>query len=85
MHVDFPETNALLLKLVIESITTWKKCLNKAFPTQKPHRNNVDPIEKSTDEPVLKLLLNIAHAGLEFLWTLPRAASRHCAVHTAPA
>ena len=75
MHEDFPETNALLLKLVIETrmdaIFTWKKYLNEAFTTQKSHINHLSPIEKSTDEPVLKLLLNIAHAGLEIPSTSP--------------
>jgi hypothetical protein len=82
MHVDFPETIALLLQLVIETmisaIITWKKCLNEAFTTQKSYRNHVDPIEKSTDEPVLKFLLNIAHAGLEFLLTSPNHRKLIC-------
>jgi len=45
--------------------------LNKALTTQKPHRNHVEPIEQVTDQPVLKLLHNIAHAGLEISSTSP--------------
>ena len=60
MHVEFPETNALLLQDVVETmidaIITRKKWLDKAITTQKPHRNHVEPIQQSTDQPVLKLL-----------------------------
>ena len=48
MHVRFPETNALLLQHVVETKInakiTRKKWLNKAFRTQKPHRNHLEPI-----------------------------------------
>ena len=71
--MEFPESNALLLlvlqhvvKTMIDTINTRKKWLNKASMTQKPHRKHVEPIEKSNDQPVLKLLHNVAHAGLEF-------------------
>ena len=66
MHVKVLQTSALLLQLVVETmidaIVTQKKWLNEAFTTQKLHRNHIDPIEQSTDEPVLGLLLNVAHA-----------------------
>ena len=69
MHEWFLETNALLLQHVVETKIdakfTQKKWLNKAFTTQKPHRNHLEPIEQSTDQPVLKLLHNVAHPGLE--------------------
>ena len=67
MHVWFLETNVLLLQHVVETKINAKikKWLNKAFMTQKPHRNHLEPIEQSTDQPVLKLLHNVAHAGLE--------------------
>ena len=75
MHVWFLETNALLLQHVVETKInakiTRKKWLNKAFTTQKLHRNHLEPIEHSTDQPVLKLLHNIAHAGLEIPSTSP--------------
>ena len=62
MHVWFLETNAVLLQHVVETKIdakfTRKKWLDKALTTQKPHRNHVEPIEKSTDQPVLKLLHN---------------------------
>ncbi len=38
---------------------------NEALTTQKLHRNHNDTIEESTDEPVLELLLKVAHADLE--------------------
>ena len=38
---------------------------------KKPHRNHLEPIEQSTDQPVLKLLHNVAHAGLEIPSTSP--------------
>ena len=69
MHVKFLQTSALLLQLVVETtidaIITQKKCLNEALTTQKLHRNHIHPIKQSTDEPVLELLLNVAHADLE--------------------
>ena len=65
----FFQISALLLQLVVETminaITTQKKWLNEALITQKFHRNHIDPIEQLTDEPVLELLLNVAHADLE--------------------
>ena len=73
--MEFLETNALLLHHIVETmidaIFTRKKWLNKASTTQKPHRNHVEPIEQSVDQPVLKLLNNIAHAGLEIPSTSP--------------
>ena len=79
MHVEFLESNALLLqhvvKTMIDAIITQKKWLNNAFTTQKPHRNHVEPIEQSTDQPVLKLLHNVAHAGLEIPSTSPNHQS----------
>ena len=61
--MDFPESNALLLQHVVETmidgIIARMKWLNKAFTTQKPHRNHLEPIEHSTDQPVLKLLHNV--------------------------
>ena len=75
MHVEFPKTNTLLLQHIVETmidaIITRKKWFNKGLRTQKPHRNHVEPIEQSTDQPVLKLLHNIAHAGLEIPSTSP--------------
>ena len=69
MHVKLLQTSALLLQLVVETmidaIITQKKCLNEALTTQKLHRNHIHPIKKSTDKPVLELLLNVAHADLE--------------------
>ena len=69
MHVMFLQTSALLLQLVVETmvhaIITQKKWLNEALTTQKLHRNHIETIEQSKDEPVLELLLNIAHADLE--------------------
>ncbi len=69
MHVKFLQISALLLQLVVETmidaIITQKKRLNEALTTQKLHRNHIDTIEESTDEPVLEFLLNIAHADLE--------------------
>ena len=63
------QTNALLHQIVVETINdpiiTQKKWLNEALATWKLHRNHIDPIEQSTDDPVLELLLNIAHADLE--------------------
>ena len=57
MHGWFLETNAVLLQHVVETKIdakfTRKKWLNKAFTTQKPHRNHLEPIEQSTDQPVL--------------------------------
>jgi hypothetical protein len=50
---------------MIHAIITQKKWLNEALATQKLHRNHIDPIKQSTDEPDLELLLNIAHADLE--------------------
>ena len=80
MHVWFLETNALLLQHVVETKInakiTRKKWLNKAFTTQKPHRNHLEPIEQSTDQPVLKVLHNVAHAGLEIPSTSPIAPSQ---------
>ena len=78
MHVWFLETNALLLQDVVETKIdakiTRNKWLNKAFTTQKPHRNHLELIEHSTvstDQPVLRLLHNIAHAVLEIPSTSP--------------
>ena len=69
MHVKLLQTSALLLQLVVETminaIISQKKCLNEALTTQKLHRNHIHPIKKSTDESVLELLLNVAHADLE--------------------
>ena len=66
MHVKILQISALLLQLVVETmldaIITQKK-----LTTQKLHRNHIDPIEQSTDEPVLELLLNVAHADQEIL------------------
>jgi hypothetical protein len=50
---------------MIDAIITQKKWLNEALTTQKLHRNHIHPIKQSTDEPVLGLLLNVAHADLE--------------------
>ena len=79
MHVWFLETNALLLQHVVETRIyakiTRKKWLNKAFMTQKPHRNHLELIEHSTDQPVLKMLHNVAHAGLEIPSTSPNHQS----------
>ena len=71
--MKFPESNTLLLHLVVETMInskiTRKKWLNEAFTSQittkKPWKNHVDPIDQSADEPVLKLLLHLAHGGLE--------------------
>ena len=54
---------------MINAIITRKKWLDKApqVTTQKPYRNHVEPIEQSTDQPVLKLLHNVAHVGLEII------------------
>ncbi len=49
---------------MIDAIITQKKWLNEALTTQELHRNHVDQIKQSTDEPVLELLLNLAHAAL---------------------
>ena len=69
MHVKFLQTSALLLQLVVETmiyaIITQKKWLNEALTTQKLHRNHIQSIKQSTDESVLELLLNVAHADLE--------------------
>ena len=69
MHVKLLQTSALLLQLVVETminaIITQKKWLNEALTSQKLHRNHIETIEQSTDEPVLELLLNVAHADLE--------------------
>ena len=69
MHVKFLQISALLIQLVVETmiyaIITRKKWLNEALTTLKLHRNHIDTIEQSTDEPVLQLLLNVAHADLE--------------------
>ena len=69
MHVKLLQTSALLLQLVVETmidaIITQKKCLNEALTTQKLHRNHIHPIKQSTDEPVLELLPNVAHADQE--------------------
>ena len=69
MHVKVLQTSALLLQLVVETtidaIITQKKWYNEALTTQKLHRNHIHPIKQSTDEPVLELLLNVAHADLE--------------------
>ncbi len=58
MYVRFCEIYALLLQLVVETLTdaiiNWKKWLNDALMTQKLHRNHVDLIQQSTDKPVLK-------------------------------
>ena len=80
MHVWFLETNAVLLQHVVESKIdakfTRKKWLNKAFMTKKPHRNHLEPIEQSTDQPGLKLLHNVALAGLEIPLTSPNLICR---------
>ena len=71
MHVKFLQISALLLQLVVEAmidaIITQKKWLNEALTrtTQKLHRNHIDTIEQATDEPILELLLNLAHADIE--------------------
>ena len=69
MHVKLLQTSALLLQLVVETmidaIISQKKWLNETLTTQKLHRNHIHPIKQSTDEPVLELLLNVAHADLE--------------------
>ena len=82
MHVWFLETNAVLLQHVVESKIdakfTRKKWLNKAFTTKKPHRNHLEPIEQSNDQPVLKLLHNVAHAGLEIPSTSPNHRKLIC-------
>ena len=69
------QCSGVLLQHVVESKIdakfTRKKWLNKAFMTKKPHRNHLEPIEQSTDQPVLKLLHNVAHAGLEIPSTSP--------------
>ena len=45
MHVEFPETNELLLQHVVETMTdaiyTRKKWLGEALMTQKPHNNQL--------------------------------------------
>ena len=43
------------------------------------HRNQLEPIEHSTDQPVLKLLHNVAHAGLEIPSTSPNHQSEFAA------
>ncbi len=58
---------------MVDAIIIEKKWLNEALATQKLHRNNIDPIKQSTDEPVLELLLNIGHADLE----IPSASQNH--------
>ncbi len=72
MHAEFPATTVLLLQLVVETmidaISIRKKSLNEALTIQKPYRNHVDPIEKSSNESVFKLLLNLAHAGPLLAW-----------------
>ena len=77
MHVKLLQTSALLLQLVVETtidaIITQKKWLNEALTTQKLHRNHIDAIEQSTNEPVLELLLNVAHADLE----IPSTCRKH--------
>ena len=84
MHVWFLETNALLLQHVVETKIdakiTRKKWLNKAFTTQKPHRNHwhLEPLKQSTDQPVLELLHNVAHAGLEIPSTSPNHQKLIC-------
>ena len=82
MHVEFLETNALLLQHVVETminaVITLKKWLDKALTTQKPHRNHVEPIEQSTDQPVLKLLHNVAHVGIEIPSTPPNHGKLIC-------
>ena len=79
MHVKFLQISALLLQLFVETtvapvvstettvdaLITQMKWLNEALTTQKFHRNHIETIEQSKDEPVLELLLNIAHADLE--------------------
>ena len=69
MHVSFLQKSVLVLQLVVETmiyaIIAQKKWLNEALTTQKRHRNHMHPIKHSTDEPVLELLLNVAHADLE--------------------
>ena len=75
VHVWFLETKTLLL---LDAKFTRKKWLNKAFTTQKPHRNHLEPIEHSTDHPVLKLLHNVAHAGLEIPSTSPNHRKLIC-------
>jgi hypothetical protein len=69
MHVKFLQISSQLLQLVVETmiddIITRKKWLTEELITQKLHRNHIDTIEQSTDEPVLELLLKVAHADLE--------------------
>ena len=67
MHVKVLQISALLLQLVVETmidaIITQKKWSDEALTTQKLHRNHIDTIEESTDEPVWELLLNVAHGS----------------------
>jgi hypothetical protein len=78
MHVKLLQTSALLLQLVVETmidaIISQKKWLNEALTTQKLHRNHIHPIKQSTDEPVLELLLKVAHADLEIRIKFPQHA-----------
>ena len=57
----------------IDAKITRKKRLNKAFTTQKPHRNHLAPFEQSNDQPVYKLLHNVVYAGLE----IPSTSQNH--------
>ncbi len=68
-YKNLPCCSSLFLKVELETtinaIRTQKKWLIEASTTQKLHRNYIDTIQQSTDEPVLELLLNLAHADLE--------------------
>ena len=76
MHVEFLESNALLLQHVvvtmINAVINRKKWLDKALMTQKPHRNHAEPIKQSTNQPVLTLLHNVAHVGIENSLNIPK-------------
>ena len=82
MYAEFLETNALLLQHVVETMIgaeiTRKKRMNKALTTQKPHRNHIEPIEQLTDQPILNLLHNVAHPGLEIPSTSPNHRKLIC-------
>ena len=81
MHVQFFESNALLFQHVVETMIDAvinRKKWSDALTTQKHHRNHVEPIEQSTDQPVLKLLHNVAHFGLEIPSTSPNHQKLIC-------
>ena len=82
MHVWFLETNALLLQHVvatkIDAKITRKEWLNKAFTTQKPHRNHLEPIEQSNDQPVLKFFAQRSSCWLRNSLNIPKPSKLIC-------